>query len=133
MAFPYGASLNAFLENYDRSEQQNLARRGVELREALTLRQLTDLDRKQKEEEQVMADLAAEVGASRGKIAPSGIQILPGQAALPAVTAGGADIGEPGEAVLQPSVAAMPPQRTAVTHSATSSAANRPKRWASRP
>lgn len=74
MAFPYGAGLLSFLDRYDQAERTAESRRRGELSEALALRQVSDLDRKQREEEQVMGDLAAEIQARRGQPAlPSGI------------------------------------------------------------
>jgi len=73
-SFPYGAGLLAFLDRYDQAERTAEIRRRGELSEALAMRQVSDLDRRQREEEQVMGDAATEMAARRAQPAlPAGI------------------------------------------------------------
>lgn len=64
-SFPYGSSLSAFLEAYDRQERLNLAEDASRLRETVALRNLSEADRKRREEEQMFGDLASEIQARR--------------------------------------------------------------------
>ena len=77
--FPYGAGLASFLDSYNRAEAFDLQRRRGELQEALTLRQLSDLDRRQREEEQALGEIE-QVRRGRPLLPPAdiGLQVSAG-------------------------------------------------------
>ena len=99
MAFPYGAALASFLDQYNRAEALDTQRRRGELQEVLGVRQLSELDRQRSEEERVMEDLAQELATRRAlpPLTPDiGLQIQPGAPVPGAEMALEAGVAQPG-------------------------------------
>lgn len=105
--YPYGLSLSAYLDAFDRAQQQAQAQQLVGMRGASVMQDLMETQRKRQEEEQVMRDLTTEITARRAQPAlQPNPQIVP---AVPPIE-GGPDTGPglPGEPPR--SLASMIPQ-----------------------